>query len=469
MATYSPPKRATEYIFYVGLADSANAGLFKASPTLASGDVTVSKDGAAAANITTLPTVTPSGGKRVKVTLSSGEMDADNVTVVFSDASGAEWDDLIINIAPSANQLDDIASAVTTVDTVVDGIKAVTDNLPDSGALTTIDGNIDAILLDTGTDGVVVASGSKSGYSLSADQSGVTVGTVNALGTQAKADVNAEADTAISDASLATASSITTLGTKVLKYFQLLFRKDAAIATDNATELTAINADGGSGSGAYANTTDSVEAIRDRGDAAWAGGGSAPSAADIRAEIDANSTQLAAIVADTSELQTDWANGGRLDLILDATATQTSVDALNDLSTADIDARLAAYDAATGTEAAAITSAISALNNLSAAQVNAEVDTALSDVGLTTTITGRIDAAISTRSSHSAANVVTALMAHALESGKTVDQAWLDIWSVIVGDSAADDGTNPTSITYDSPDGTVQRTHALTSTARTVS
>ncbi len=53
------------------------------------------------------------------------------------------------------------------------------------------------------TDGsgrvTVGASSDKSGYSLAADQSGVTVGTVNALGTQAKADVNAEADTALSD------------------------------------------------------------------------------------------------------------------------------------------------------------------------------------------------------------------------------------------------------------------------------
>ena len=50
------------------------------------------------------------------------------------------------------------------------------------------------------------------------------------------------------------------------------------------------------------------------------------SAADIRAEMDTNSTKLAAILADTNELQTDWANGGRLDLILDARASQTSVD-----------------------------------------------------------------------------------------------------------------------------------------------
>jgi hypothetical protein len=45
--------------------------------------------------------------------------------------------------------------------------------------------------------------------------------------------------------------------------------------------------------------------------------GDLPTKEEIRAEIDANSTQLALIVADTNELQTDWTNGGRLDLILD--------------------------------------------------------------------------------------------------------------------------------------------------------
>lgn len=40
---------------------------------------------------------------------------------------------------------------------------------------------------------------------------------------------------------------------------------------------------------------------------------------------------------------------------------------------------------------------VTGFNDLSAAQVNAEVDTAISDVGLTPTVTGRIDAAISTR------------------------------------------------------------------------
>lgn len=58
---------------------------------------------------------------------------------------------------------------------------------------------------------------------------------------------------------------------------------------------------------------DTIEII-----AALDSAGSAPTAAQIRVEIDSNSTQLAAIVADTNELQTDWANGGRLDLLIDA-------------------------------------------------------------------------------------------------------------------------------------------------------
>jgi len=47
-------------------------------------------------------------------------------------------------------------------------------------------------------------------------------------------------------------------------------------------------------------------------------GGGGATAEDVRIEMDANSTKLAAILADTNELQADWVNGGRLDLILDA-------------------------------------------------------------------------------------------------------------------------------------------------------
>lgn len=51
--------------------------------------------------------------------------------------------------------------------------------------------------------------------------------------------------------------------------------------------------------------------------------GSGPTVSEIRAEMDSNSTQLAAIVADTNELQADMADGGRVDLLVDAIKAKT--------------------------------------------------------------------------------------------------------------------------------------------------
>jgi hypothetical protein len=139
------------------------------------------------------------------------------------------------------------ASADTTLETKID----------------TIDANVDAILVDTGT---------------------TLPATLAALNDLSAAQVNAEVDTALAD-------------------------------YDPPTRTEA--------------TADKAEIIA-RGDVAWVtgAGGSSPTVEQIRAEIDANSTQLAAILADTG----------------------TSIPAL-----------------------------IAALNDLSAAQVNAEVDTALAD------------------------------------------------------------------------------------------
>jgi hypothetical protein len=113
--------------------------------------------------------------------------------------------------------------------------------------------------------------------------------------------------------------------------------------TGDATARTELRATG-AGSGTFAETTDSLEAIRDRGDAAWttATGFSTHSAADV------------------------WSVG-----------TRTLTSGTNIV--------LAKGTGVTG------------FNDLSAAQVNAEADAALADVGLTTTVTGRIDAAVSSR------------------------------------------------------------------------
>lgn len=96
-----------------------------------------------------------------------------------------------------------------------------------------------------------------------------------------------------------------------------------------------------------------------------------PTAAAIRAEIDANSTQLAAILADTNELQTDWANSGRLDVILDAIKAVTdnlpNSGQLTDLATA---ANLAIIDGLIDTLVARIPDTVS-LTNINAQVVDA--------------------------------------------------------------------------------------------------
>ncbi len=63
--------------------------------------------------------------------------------------------------------------------------------------------------------------------------------------------------TAISNA------TITNIPAKLLAYFRLAFRKDAAVETDAAPELTAINANEGAGAGTYTSQEDSQQAIRD--------------------------------------------------------------------------------------------------------------------------------------------------------------------------------------------------------------
>jgi hypothetical protein len=68
----------------------------KANPTLATGDVKISKDGGAFANLTTLPTVTPASGTAVRVTLSATEAEFTRAVIAFIDTATKEWEDQLI-------------------------------------------------------------------------------------------------------------------------------------------------------------------------------------------------------------------------------------------------------------------------------------------------------------------------------------------------------------------------------------
>lgn len=114
MTSYVTPKKNTQYIFYASLVSQANTKTMQSNPTIAAGDFKVSTDGGALGNLGTLPAVTPASSVMVKFTLSTSEMNGDNITVVCIDASGAEWCDAVFNIQTSARQIDDLAYPATS-------------------------------------------------------------------------------------------------------------------------------------------------------------------------------------------------------------------------------------------------------------------------------------------------------------------------------------------------------------------
>jgi hypothetical protein len=105
-----PPYRNAAYSFEVALVSQADVNIFQVGPTLAVGDVTVSQDGGAFNNITALPIEIGATGV-LTVDLTDGEMDGDRVAVLFHDAVGAEWQDLLVTIETGARQTDDLAYA----------------------------------------------------------------------------------------------------------------------------------------------------------------------------------------------------------------------------------------------------------------------------------------------------------------------------------------------------------------------
>ena len=162
MPSYIPCKKndVNGFTFYVSLISQADTKLFQANPTLAGGDVQRAIDDGAPANLGTLPVVDADFTRRVKVVLSQAETNGDNITIIFSDAAGAEWCDLTINIQTSAQTLDEMDVNIDDIktdtnelqtdwvdggrlDQLIDAIKAITDALPDAGALTTIQTDLD--------------------------------------------------------------------------------------------------------------------------------------------------------------------------------------------------------------------------------------------------------------------------------------------------------------------------------------
>lgn len=103
MANTNPPKKNQAFSVRIGLEDLATPGRMKSSPTLASGDFKRDQDGGGLNNLSTLPTVDPTGTKSVLITLSSTEMNFDIVTIIGSDQTATpEWPDFVLCIQTTA-------------------------------------------------------------------------------------------------------------------------------------------------------------------------------------------------------------------------------------------------------------------------------------------------------------------------------------------------------------------------------
>lgn len=156
MPTYVPAKASTQFVTYVSLVSQTNTKLMQVNPTIAAGDFKVSIDGGALANLGTLPAVTPAGGSIVKLTLSIAEMAGAAATVVCSDAAGAEWCDLTVNIPTAARQIDDLAyPAVSGRSLAVDASGQVSVGALAANVITATAINADAITAAKIADGAI--------------------------------------------------------------------------------------------------------------------------------------------------------------------------------------------------------------------------------------------------------------------------------------------------------------------------
>jgi hypothetical protein len=127
--------------------------------------------------------------------------------------------------------------------------------------------------------------------------------------------------------------------------------------------------------------------------------------ATVGVDVVALKAETVTILADTNDIQTRLPAAlvsGRMDASVGAmaadviTAAATAADFGTEVGTAVWSSATRILTAGTNIALAKGTG-VTGFNDLSAAQVNAEVDTALADVGVTLTVTGRIDAAISSR------------------------------------------------------------------------
>ncbi|QDU97516.1 hypothetical protein [Lignipirellula cremea] len=220
-----------------------------------------------------------SSGK-VPATIAAGDLATDSITADVLQADA---------VAELQNGLA-TASALATVDGNVDAIRAVTDEIPDAGAMTslamalaTVDGNVNSILEDTAEIGP--AGAGLTNIHLPDQEMNITGNLSGSVGS-VTGGINTAAGEITTLDGLDTAQDAEHDATQALL---------ATIAAYIDTEVAAIKA--------------VTDAIPD------SGAMSSIATAAALATVDAN---VDSVLEDTAELQAAWTDGGRLDLLVDA-------------------------------------------------------------------------------------------------------------------------------------------------------
>jgi hypothetical protein len=326
---------------------------------------------------------------------------AEGELVITVSATG--MDDVSKAIDIKTNTEGDVITALAVVDTNVDSILEDTNStIPDTittltSNVATVDTNVDSILEDTNTtipDTITTMQGNVT--DILEDTNATLVAQITALENISEAEVNTQVAAALVTIHLdhlLAADTGASLPGAVGSVLHDLLVDDAGTWQYSTNSLA--NAPLGEGVTA-AVIADAVwdEAISGHTTSNTFGGKNqklipSETIGDYTGDVSALTAAIAtidgivdSIVADTAEMQTDLANGGRLDLLIDAIKAKTDnlKDTWNDLTAAqvntEVDTGLSDYDAPTKAE---LDSGFAGLNDLTAAEVNAEVDTALGD------------------------------------------------------------------------------------------
>ncbi len=334
MATKNPPVKNAAFTFRIVLfAQSDNQ--IKTTPTIAAGDFKVSIDGGALANPGTLPSESPASSGQVLITLTADEMNGDEIVVRWIDASGDEWHSgaVVLHTIASGQQFDQLATAAALAAGVTVASNGITAASIASNAITSAKIATSAIssakIASNAIDSTKIASGALTSAAFASGaitQSAIAAGTLidSKFGSGAitadilAADAAAEIADAVWDEAMADHVTAGTTGNAlynaylnvttvlarlgaftgtgvntVIGFFQALMRSDATTPSDVG--------------GTYDDETDSLQAIRDQGDAAWTGS-TAAAVADavwdeaIAGHVSAGSTGAALNSIDADEI-----------------------------------------------------------------------------------------------------------------------------------------------------------------------